>query len=232
MAVSCLIDLTALINSLQIHHLVGHAHKITCVRLIDGGKAVLTGSADRSIKVWDISRQTYKQTVTLRHSSTSNCVDVGSDLNTAVSGHLDGGLRCWDLRTGNRTVDLAAIHDGGITSVRFHPTDSTQILTNSLDSSLKIIDTRTCTAIQTLRHVGFSTSQAWSRSSFSPDGNYAIAGSNMSGEVFVWSTISGQLKAKLSGHESGVCGIDWGRGGASGQQVASVDRKGKLILWA
>jgi len=90
----------------MIHHLVGHQHKITCCRIIGGERGVITGSADRSLKVWDISRKTYRQTTTLRHSSTSTCVDVASDHTTAVSGHMDGGLRFWDLQTGERTGDI------------------------------------------------------------------------------------------------------------------------------
>lgn len=90
----------------QLHQLVGHAHKITCVRLFGGERAVLTASADRSLKVWDISAKTYRQTTTLRHGSTCNCIDVWSDSFTAVSGHMDGGLRFWDLRTGDRTTDV------------------------------------------------------------------------------------------------------------------------------
>ena len=96
----------ATLMSLQLHHLVGHQHKVTAVRFCGSGEAVLSASADRSMKVWDISRTTYKQLVTLRHGSTPNCVDVGSDSFSAVSGHHDGGLRCWDLRTGDRTSDF------------------------------------------------------------------------------------------------------------------------------
>ena len=58
------------------------------------------------MKVWDISRQTYRQTTTLRHSSTSNCIDTGIDSNVAASAHLDGGIRFWDMRTGERTLDV------------------------------------------------------------------------------------------------------------------------------
>lgn len=246
--------------------MVGHAHKITCVRLFGSERAVITGSADRSLKVWDISRKTYRQTATLRHSSTSNCVDVASDSFTAVSGHLDGGLRFWDLRTGERTADVSgkslfinsvsfcyrrkvvahtyiyplfprtckhtAIHDGGITSVQFDPTNSTQVLTNAMDSCLKVIDIRTCTAIHTFRHAEFQTSQTWCKATYSPDGRYVAAGSSSNGNIFVWDAADGSLKKKLAGHLSGVCGIDWSRGGSSGQQVASLDRKGSLILWA
>jgi len=75
-----------------IHQLAGHVHKITCVRLYNNEKAVLTGSADRSLRVWDINRRTYRQTLTLRHSSTTNCIDVPPGSITAASGHLDGGV--------------------------------------------------------------------------------------------------------------------------------------------
>ena len=92
----------------MIHHLVGHQHKITCVRMFANEKAVLTGSADRSLKVWNIAHKTYRQTTTLRHSSTSTCVDVASDSVTAVSGHMDGGIRLWDLRSGERMEDISS----------------------------------------------------------------------------------------------------------------------------
>ena len=63
-------------------------------------------------------------------------------------------------------------------------------------------------------------------------GRYVAAGSSSNGQIFVWNTGQGELKRKLPGHESGVCGFAWGRGGSSGQQVASVDKSGVLILWA
>eukprot|EP00934_Nitzschia_sp_Nitz4_P003827 Nitzschia sp. Nitz4//scaffold3_size479765//343825//348135//NITZ4_000144-RA/size479765-processed-gene-1.535-mRNA-1//-1//CDS//3329550890//3817//frame0 len=216
----------------MVHHLVGHAHKVTCVRLFGGEKGVVTGSADRSLKVWDISRQTYRQTTTFRHSSTANCIDVGIDSCAAVTAHLDGGIRFWDMRTGERTSDLSNLHEGAVTSVQFHPTDSTKVLTNGLDSCVKIVDTRTCTPMQVLQNPEFHTNYGWSSAAFSPDGKYVSAGSNTNGFVFVWDSESGEMKCKLAGHESCVCGVAWGTGGTSGQQVSSVDKKGTLILWA
>lgn len=79
---------------------------MTCVRFSEDGHSVFSGSADRSIKVWDIRARTYRQTVTLRHSSTCNCIDVGSNGVDLVSGHHDGGLRFWDVRSGERTMDI------------------------------------------------------------------------------------------------------------------------------
>ena len=137
----------------------------------------------------------------------------------------------------------AAIHEGAITSVQFQPTVAggggsssvgPHVLTNSMDSSLKVVDVRTGTALFALRDADLVTSYGWSRACFSPDGAYILGASNSTGHVLVWSAVDGTLKAKLSDQHggSGVCGIDWGRGGTNGQQVASIDRTGVLILWA
>ena len=87
-------------KKLQIHHLVGHAGTVNCVRLFGESQAVVTGSSDRTLRVWDISRTTYKQTAIFRYVSSSSCVDVGSDWLTAVSGHVDGYLQYWDTMSG------------------------------------------------------------------------------------------------------------------------------------
>ena len=67
------------------------------------------------------------------------------------------------------------MHEGAITSVQFHPTDSSKILTNGMDSCLKIVDIRTCTAACTFGHAEFQTSCSWSSSRFSPDGRHPQA---------------------------------------------------------
>jgi len=154
----------------MIHQLVGHANKITAVRLFGDQKLVLTASADRSLKIWDIARKTYRQTTTFRHGSTAYCVDVASDSQSAVSGHMDGGLRFWDVRSGDRTGNIGHLHKDSITSVNINPAMSTQVLTQGKDSCLKIVDVRTGNVVHTLRHEEFRTGYNWSSSSFSPDG--------------------------------------------------------------
>lgn len=217
----------------MIHQLAGHSQKITCVRLFPGEKSVVTGSADRSIRVWDISRHIYTQTATLRHSSTSNCADVSSETQSIVTGHLDGGLRCWDVRTGDRVLDIPSLHDGGVTSVQWKPGNSHEILTNGRDSTLKVVDARTSAVVTTFRDPRFRTLTNHASSSFSPDGLYVGAGSGDTGDIFVWNVASGEIAAQLSAsHSCGVVGFDWGRGGTNGQQVATIDKSGVLILWS
>ena len=156
---------------------------------------------------------------------------MSPDLFTVVTAHLDGGIRLFNLQTGDRLSDISGIHQGAVTSVQFHPKDASKVLTNGMDSTLKIVDIRTCTPICTFSDIQFQTSYGWASACFSPDGKYVGAGS-ATGMVMVWEAETGKLRKKLSEHQSCVCGFAWGRGGFSGQQVASVDKTGILILWS
>jgi len=216
----------------MIHQLVGHMNKVTCVRFSPDSRSVVSASADRSIKVWDIARHTYKVNTTMRHGSTSNCIDVGSDGLTIATGHMDGGIRLWDMRKGDRSTEIRSIHTGGVTSVQFDPKNSNVLLTNGRDSSISFSDIRMGSVVQTLQHKNFRTTFNWSSASFSANGMYVVAASGMNGDTFIWRTDDGYLEKHLVSHNQGVGGVAWGGGGTNGQQVATVDRSGVLVLWS
>jgi WD40 repeat protein len=94
-----------------VHHLVGHVNKITSIKFFGfGGQlqqqqhGIATAAADRQIKVWDISRQTYQLLSTLQQNSTANSIDIGIDSYTLGSGHTTGGISFWDMRTGKESA--------------------------------------------------------------------------------------------------------------------------------
>lgn len=238
-----------------IHQLAGHSQKITCVKLFPGEKHIVTGSADRSIRIWDISRHIYTQTVTFRHSSTSNCCDVAMmDTQPVISGHLDGGVRFWDVRSGSgsEVLDIPSLHEGGVTSVQWKPGSSHYILTCGRDSTLKIIDGRNCSSsssssssnttanssscvVKTFSNRDLRIMSNNARCSYSPDpeGKYVACGGGDTGDLFVFDVASCELKKRLSSaHKAGVVGLAWGKGGTNGQQIATVDKSGVLVLWA
>jgi autophagy-related protein 16 len=230
-----------------IHQLAGHSQKITCVKLFPGEKHIVTGSADRSIRIWDISRHIYTQTITFRHSSTSNCCDVAMmDTQPVITGHLDGGVRFWDVRGGSEVLDIPSLHEGGVTSVQWKPGSSHYILTCGRDSTLKIIDGRNCSSssnntansscvVKTFSNRALRIMSNNARCSYSPDpeGKYVACGGGDTGDLFVFDVASCELKKRLSSaHKAGVVGLAWGKGGTNGQQIATVDKSGVLVLWA
>lgn len=129
-------------------------------------------------------------------------------------------------------LDVPSLHDGGITSVHWNPKNSHEVLTNGRDSTLKILDARTSTVIATFCDHGFKTLTNYASCSFSPDGRYVASGSGDNGDLFVWNVDKSTLEKRLSGHQNGAVGLSWGMGGTNGQQVATIDKAGSLILWA
>jgi len=236
LVIGCSVDKTCRVWNIRtermIHLLTGHASKITCCRLLSDTKSVVTGSADRSLRLWDINRKTYNQTTTLRHGSTPNCIELTSDSTTVISGHLDGGLRFWDLRSASRVSEMKNLHESGVTSVMCSPIDGTKILTNGRDSILRVIDVRKDEIVQNFSHTGFRSTFNWSSSSWSPDGKFVGAGSGSSGDIFIWNVNTNKLTKQLKTHTAPVVCLAWGQGGSNGQQVSSVDKEGTIVLWA
>ncbi|CAG8801464.1 36668_t:CDS:2, partial [Racocetra persica] len=178
----------------------------------------ITGSHDRTIKVWDLQKGYCIRTI-FSFSSCNDVVPLDEEGTTLVSGHLDNNLRFWDVRSGKDIKELTGIHLGQITSVSVSP-DGSKVLTNSRDNTLKIVDLRTYDVEQTLHAEGYKTGANWSKSCFSPDGRYVAAGS-LDGTIFYWNIQKSKLEKTVKEHNSSVCGVSWS---PQGGQVFSADK--------
>ncbi|KAL4156173.1 hypothetical protein PRNP1_005205 [Phytophthora ramorum] len=191
---------------------------------------VITGSSDRSLRVWDVMRGVRLQTV----SCVSSCNDIaapsGADAGFVqfASAHQDGAVRFWDTRTRRCVQELRGLHTEQATSVSF---GGNELLTNSRDHSLRVIDPRTYGVLRELRHKDYQCGFDWAQASLSPDGHYAIAGA-ASGVLFIWNTRTGKLEKQLkpgpTGHHGAVACCVWR---PDGQGVASCDKNGVVVLW-
>ncbi|KAL3659447.1 hypothetical protein V7S43_015440 [Phytophthora oleae] len=191
---------------------------------------VITGSSDRSLRVWDVMRGVRLQTV----SCVSSCNDIaapsGADAGFVqfASAHQDGAVRFWDTRTRRCVQELRGLHTEQTTSVSF---GGNELLTNSRDHSLKVIDPRTYNVLRELKHKDYQCGFDWCQASLSPDGRYALAG-GASGTLFIWNVRTGKLEKQLkpgpTGHHGAVACCVWR---PDGQGVASCDKNGVVVLW-
>lgn len=185
---------------------VGHSGNVYAVKVVAGdGRAILSGGADRTIRLWDVGRASCKQI--LRSGSTCNGLDIGVDGHVPVSAHQDGGLRVWDLRAGNPSMIVRAFETQA-TSVQYG--QNFTMLANSRDNVIKIVDTRTFETLHVLRQEDYRTFLNWSRACFSPSSAYVAAGS-ANGQFFIWDALTGDVKATLSANA--VPSLSGSRGG-------------------
>lgn len=208
-----------------LHTLTGHMGKVMGARFTVDSKRVVSGSHDRTIKVWNLDRGYCTSTI----FCFSHCNDLAlnPESTVIVSGHADNSIRLWDLRSGEAAHSLTTAHSRPITGVAYSP-DSRFIATLSRDNAIKIFDHRNLETTMTLRDMGFHVGLNWTNISWSYDSSYVVAGS-AEGNVWVWNLPGKKVARKLSGpHQKTVSATAWS---PTGSQIASCDRDGTLVLW-
>ncbi|KAJ8368714.1 hypothetical protein SKAU_G00087420 [Synaphobranchus kaupii] len=202
--------------------LTGHSRKVTAAKFKCSLRQVVTGSADRTVKVWDLHRAACIQTIDVL----SYCSDVVCSEYFIISGHYDRKIRFWDSRAASCTQEVPL--QGKVTSLDICP-DHRQLLSCSRDESLQVVDLRMSNSRRTFRADGFKCGCDSTKAIFSPDGNYLAAGS-ADGAVYIWNVNSGNLETCLPGmHSSSVNALSWS---ISGEYVVSVDKSRRAVLWS
>ncbi|KAL0690877.1 hypothetical protein Bca4012_090556 [Brassica carinata] len=125
----------------------GHLGWVRSVAFDSSNEWFCTGSADRTIKVWDVASGVLKLTLT-GHIGQVRGLAVSNKDTYMFSAGDDKQVKCWDLeqnkvwdiRTNKQTFALSG-HDKDVCSVFTHPTDP-QVVTGSHDSTIKFWDLR------------------------------------------------------------------------------------------
>jgi guanine nucleotide-binding protein subunit beta-2-like 1 protein len=210
--------------------LKGHNGWVTCIATSsENPDMIISGSRDKTIIVWNLTRESEQNYGQPRRSLTGHAhfvqdLVVSSDGQFALSGSWDGTLRLWDLNFGTTTRRFVG-HTKDVLSVAFSA-DNRQIVSGSRDKTIKLWNTLgECK--YTIDENGHTEWVSCVR--FSPNTqNPIIVSGGWDKLVKVWSLTNCKLKANLVGHTGYINTVTVS---PDGSLCASGGKDGTARLW-
>merc|ERR1740130_1309453 len=98
-----------------------HSSTVASVAFSPDGKTIVSGSWDRTIKVWDAASLELKAEKQSAHSDYVRSVAFSPDGKTIVSGSWDETIKVWDAASLELKAEKQSAHSGDINSVAFSP---------------------------------------------------------------------------------------------------------------
>ena len=193
-----------------------HQSNVTAVKFSEDGETLITAGGDRTLKVW--STTSYQELASIRgHTHSINALAFSSDGKTLVTGSTDRTAKIWDvnqfLRQFNASGDSLSISPDGKTLAVWDAFYG-RIVVGSTDRA-KLLDIATGKELATLSQDSIDSAL------FSPDNQHLITIS--SGEIKVWSVISGKERNTISGHKAAFS--------PEGDLLATVNKDRGIELW-
>ena len=177
---------------LALKTLRGHLDAVTSVAFSADGRRILTGSHDKTAKVWDAASG--KELVTLKgHRDEVECAAFSPDERRIVTGSDDRTARVWEAASGRELLVLKG-HTASILSVAFSP-DGQRIVTGSWDKTAKVWETASGRELLTFKGHSDNVMSVM----FSRDGKRIVTGS-FDHTAKVWEAASGHELRTLKAH--------------------------------
>lgn len=215
------------LDGITAHCLVGHNDKVTCGFFSDGSR-IVSGSHDRTLKIWDFSRSSCIATTPSLGSKVSDLCSVPA-LGSIVSSHFDGSLRFSDPRSLKSSLDrLDNLHSSqSISGIHISP-DGLTLLTNGRDSRLHLVDLRKMSVVMSYDHSKYCNGSESNKAVFTATGKQVIAGGS-DGSIFVWESVTGNLTNTLAPKATAI--INSLAISPEGNQMAVACQDKSIILW-
>ncbi|MFN6481215.1 WD40 repeat domain-containing protein [Nostoc sp. DedQUE07] len=188
--------------------LTGHNSPVNAVAITPDGKTAVSGSNDRTLKVWDLQTGKEMEISPLTgHNDSVRAVAIAPDGKTAVSGSQDSTLKVWDLQTG-KEISTLTDHNDSVSAVAIAPDGKTavsgyyeKIAYDRYDhSTLKVWDLQTGKEISTLTDHNYPVRAL----AIASDGKTAVSGWDRTSTLKVWDLQTGKEISTLAGHNSRV----------------------------
>ncbi|XP_055491277.1 pleiotropic regulator 1 [Leucoraja erinacea] len=174
----------------------GHLGWVRCLAVEPGNQWFVTGSADRTIKIWDLASGKLKLSLT-GHISTVRGVAVSSRSPYLFSCGEDKQVKCWDLEY-NKVIRHYHGHLSAVYGLDLHPTIDV-LITCGRDSTARVWDIRTKANVHTLS--GHTNTVATVKCQA---GEPQIITGSHDTTIRLWDLVAGKTRVTLTNHKKSV----------------------------
>ena len=207
-------------TGMWVRTLKGHSGSVSSVAFSPDGSYALSGSGDRTIRLWEIA--TGKELRRFEeHSDIVSTVVFSPDGRYVLSGSMDKTLRFLEVASG---MELRCFkgHSAGVSSVAFSP-DGRYILSGSQDKTIKLWEISTGKELRRFKGHNDGVSSV----AFSPDSRYILSGSG-DNTLRLWEAATGKKLRRFEGHSRGVNSVAFS---PDGRYILSGSSDKTIRLW-
>ena len=207
-------------QSYCVRSLEGHSGWINCVAIIPDGSRGLSGSDDKTVRLWNLEIGECLHTLE-GHTGRVKAVALTPDGDWGLSGGDDKQVRVWDLKTG-KNLHILEGHESVVTSLAVSA-DGWLALSGSEDKTIKLWNLKSGNCVHTLHgHTSKVCAVA-----LSPDATIGLSGSNDKTLRF-WDLVAGQC---IETTEKSVSCIQSVALTVDGRRGLYSTKDGTLCLW-
>ena len=117
----------------------GHEDVVRSVAISLDGKTAVSGSRDKSVRVWDAQSGAAVGGPLLGHARDVACVAVSADGRVVVSGSWDETIRVWDAESGAAIGNALSGHTSFVNCVAVSM-DERRVVSGSFDRTVRVWD--------------------------------------------------------------------------------------------
>jgi WD40 repeat protein len=196
-----------------------HAGPVLQACFSPDGRYVLTTSADKTARLWDVHTGEPVGRP-LQHNDAVRGGSFREDGRAVVTASADGTAKVWDVSTGEALTDPLR-HGAPVHSAAFSP-DGRYVLTASGDKTAQVWDVATGKRLTTLRH-GATVRHA----AFSPDGRLIVTASD-DHTARVWNAGTGEPLGKPLKHRAPVTQASFS---PDGKRILTASLDHRACIW-